>query len=157
MPPLRDQGAGAEMGWTLADGRRGRLADYRGQVLVLDFYATWCAPCRKSIPHLSELQRHLSVHGLQVVGLNVGGPDDRVKVPAFAAEFNIPYPLGFPDQPLSNLFLSDDNSIPQTFVFDRGGELVKRFIGYDDSMPKELELVIQSALGSREALDPEFE
>ena len=128
MPPLRAEGAGSEMGWSLVDGRRARLADFRGQVLVLDFYATWCTPCRKSIPHLSELQRHSSTKGLQVVGLNVGGPDDRVKVAAFAAEFNIPYPLGFPDKPLSDLFLSDDDSIPQTFVFNRGGQLVKRFI-----------------------------
>lgn len=80
------------------------------------------------------------------MGLNVGGPDDRVRVAAFAAEFNIPYPLGFPDKPLTDFFLSDDNTIPQTFVFDRSGQLVKRFIGYDDSMPKELEKVIQSAL-----------
>jgi thiol-disulfide isomerase/thioredoxin len=134
------------MGWTLMDGERARFADFRGKVLVLDFYATWCAPCRKSIPHLSELQRQSSPLGLQVVGLNVGGPDDRVKVTAFAGEFNIPYQLGFPDKPLSDLFLSDDDSIPQTFVFDRGGQLVKRFIGYEDSMPKELERVIQSAL-----------
>ncbi len=146
MPPLRAEGADAEMGWTLVDGRRVRLADFRGQVLVLDFYATWCAPCRKSIPHLSYLQRRSSTAGLQVMGLNVGGPDDRVRVPAFAAEFDIPYPLGFPDRALSDLFLSDDDSIPQTFIFDRGGQLVKRFIGYDDSMPKELEQVIQSAL-----------
>lgn len=146
MPPLKTEGAGSEMGWTLVDGRRARLADFRGRVLVLDFYATWCTPCRKSIPHLSEVQRHSNTKGLQVVGLNVGGPDDRLKVAAFAAEFNIPYPLGFPDKPLSDLFLSDDDSIPQTFVFDRGGQLVKRFIGYDDSMPKELERVIQSAL-----------
>lgn len=146
MPPLKTEGAGSEMGWTLVDGRRARLADFRGQVLVLDFYATWCAPCRKSIPHLSEVHRQSHTKGLQVVGLNVGGPDDRVKVAAFAAEFNIPYPLGFPDKPLSDLFLSDDDSIPQTFVFNRGGQLVKRFIGYDDSMPKEVERVIQSAL-----------
>lgn len=146
MPPLRAEGTAAEMGWTLVNGRRARLADFRGQVLVLDFYATWCAPCRKSVPHLSELQRRLSTNGLQVVGLNVGGPDDRVKVAAFAAEFNIPYSLGFPDKALSDLFLSDNDSIPQTFVFDRSGQLVKRFIGYDDTMPKELEQVIQSAL-----------
>jgi thiol-disulfide isomerase/thioredoxin len=146
MPPLRAEGADAEMGWTLVDGQRARLSDFGGQVLVLDFYATWCAPCRKSIPHLSELQRHSGTDGLQIVGLNVGGPDDRVKVAAFAAEFNIPYPLGFPDKTLSDLFLSDNDSIPQTFVFDRGGQLVKRFIGYDASMPKELERVVQSAL-----------
>jgi thiol-disulfide isomerase/thioredoxin len=146
MPPLRAEGAGAEMGWTDVDGRRASLADFRGQVLVLDFYATWCAPCRKSIPHLSELQRHSGPQGLQLVGLNVGGPDDRIKVAAFAAEFDISYPLGFPDKSLTDLFLSDDDTIPQTFVFDRGGQLVKRFIGYDDSMPKELENVINSAL-----------
>jgi len=146
MPPLRAEGAGAEMGWTLVDGRRAKLTDFRGQVLVLDFFATWCAPCRKSIPHLGDLQRRSSTYGVQVVGLNVGGPDDRVKVAAFAAEFNIPYPLGFPDKPLSDLFLSDDDSIPQTFVFDRGGQLVKRFIGYDDSMTKELEHVLHSVL-----------
>jgi thiol-disulfide isomerase/thioredoxin len=146
MPPSRAAGPEAEMGWTLVDGRRARLADYRGQVLVLDFYATWCAPCRKSIPHLVELQRRSGAHGLQVVGLNVGGPDDRVKVASFAGEFNIQYPLGFPDKVLSDLFLWDDDSIPQTFVFDRSGQLVKRFIGYDDSMPTQLEQVIQSAL-----------
>ncbi|MCM3872207.1 MAG: TlpA family protein disulfide reductase [Pyrinomonadaceae bacterium] len=146
MPPLRAEGAGAEMGWTLVDGGRARVADFRGQVLVLDFYATWCVPCRQSIPHLIELHRRANPHGLQVVGLNVGGPDDRVEVAAFAAEFNIPYPLGFPDKPLSDFFLSDNDSIPQTFVFDRGGQLIKRFIGYDDSMPEELDQVIQSAL-----------
>lgn len=146
MPPLRAEGTTAEMGWTLIDGRRARSQDFRGQVLVLDFYATWCAPCRKSIPHLRDLQRDAGDQGLQVVGLNVGGPDDRVKVAAFAAEFNIPYPLGFPDQPLSDLLLSDNDTIPQTFVFDRSGKLVKRFIGYDDSMPEELDRVIQAAL-----------
>ncbi|MCM3869143.1 MAG: redoxin domain-containing protein [Pyrinomonadaceae bacterium] len=146
MPPLRAEGAGAEMGWTLMNGGRARLADFRGQVLVLDFYATWCVPCRQSIPHLIELHRRANPNGLQVVGLNVGGPDDRVAVAAFAAEFNIPYPLGVPDKPLSDFFLSDNDSIPQTFVFDRSGQLMKRFIGYDDSMPGELERVIQSAL-----------
>jgi thiol-disulfide isomerase/thioredoxin len=146
MPPLSAEGAGVEIGWTLVDGRRMRLSDFRGQVLVLDFYATWCAPCRESVPHLSELQRRSSNHGLQIVGLNVGGPDERMKVPAFAAEFNIPYPMGFPDKSLTDLFLSDDNSIPQTFVFDREGQLIKRFIGYDDSVPNKLEQVIQSAM-----------
>jgi thiol-disulfide isomerase/thioredoxin len=146
MPPLSAEDAGSQLSWTLLDGRRVRLADFRGQVLVLDFYATWCAPCRESIPHLSELQRDSGTDGLQVVGLNVGGPDDRVKVVAFAVEFNIPYPLGFPDKPLTDFLLSDDDSIPQTFVFDRSGQLVKRFIGYDDSMAKELEKIIQIAL-----------
>jgi cytochrome c biogenesis protein CcmG/thiol:disulfide interchange protein DsbE len=148
MPPWSAGASGTEMGWTLVEGNRVRLADLRGKVLVLDFYATWCAPCRKSIPQLIELQRRMGPQGLQVVGLNVGGPDDRVKVAAFANELNIQYALGFPDKSLSDLFLSDDDSIPQTFVLDGNGQLVKRFIGYDDSTPRQLEQAAQAALVS---------
>lgn len=136
------------MGWTLLEGDRFTLADFHNKVLVLDFYATWCIPCRKSIPHLNQLQKRTGTQDLQIVGLNVGGPDDRVQVPAFARELEIQYPLGFPDKSLSDLFLSDNDSIPQTFVFDRNGQLVKRFIGYDDSTPGKLEQAIQSALTS---------
>ena len=139
MPPLN---ARAEMGWVLNDGRRATLADYNGKVLVLDFYATWCVPCRQSIPRLIALQKSYGPQGLQIVGLNVGGPDDRIKVAAFARELSIAYPLGFPDKALTDLFLSGDQSIPQTFGFGRDGHLAKRFIGYEETTGAELEKVI---------------
>ncbi len=143
MPPLK---ANSEMGWALNNGNRATLADYQGKVLVLDFYATWCAPCRDSIPRLVALQKKYGQEGLQVVGLNVGGPDDRIKVADFAKELGIPYPLGFPDKALTDLFLSDDQTIPQTFVFERQGRLAKRFIGYQDSTGLELEKVVQTQI-----------
>jgi cytochrome c biogenesis protein CcmG, thiol:disulfide interchange protein DsbE len=143
MPPLK---AHSEMGWVLNDGKRATLADYEGNVLVLDFYATWCAPCRKSIPRLIALEENYGPRGVRIVGLNVGGPDDRIKVADFAKELSIPYPLGFPDQALTDLFLSDDQTIPQTFVFGRQGQLVKRFIGYQESTGAELEKVIQAEI-----------
>lgn len=149
MPPIGTDASSAEVGWILADGKRLVLSDYRGKVLILDFYATWCEPCRKSIPHLIDLQRRYEAKGLQLVGLNVGGPDDRVKVASFADEFHITYPLGFPDQSLMDLFLADDSTIPQTFIFNRDGKLVKRFIGYDDSMPGQLEQVVLAELISK--------
>jgi thiol-disulfide isomerase/thioredoxin len=139
MPPLK---ADSEMGWVANDGQRARLADYQGKLLVLDFYATWCLPCRQSIPRLNALQRRYGPEGAQVVGLNVGGADDRIKVPNFARELGIQYPLGFPDKALTDLFLSDNPAIPQTFVFGRKGQLVKRFIGYDESTGTELEKTI---------------
>ena len=148
MPPLNSEGSFAEMTWSLSDGKPVRVSDYGGKVLVLDFYATWCAPCRESVPHLVQLQTRLGAQGLQVVGLNVGGDDDRLSVTAFAREFNIQYPLGFPDKALTDVFLSDNDTIPQTFVFDRSGELVKRFIGYDMDVRSELEQVIDTALKS---------
>lgn len=143
MPPLR---ADSEIGWVLSNGNRAKLADYRGQVLVLDFYATWCLPCRESIPKLMSLQQRFGPKGMQTVGLNVGGADDRVKVASFAAELGIQYPLGFPDQAVIDLFLSDNQTLPQTFVFGRSGELAKRFIGYEESTEVELEKVIKTEI-----------
>lgn len=143
MPPLQPD---SEMGWTLADGKRAKIADYRGKVLVLDFYATWCEPCRRSIPHLLALRRQFGPAGMEIVGLNVGGGDDRIKVADFARELNITYPLGFPDKPLTDLFLSDNQTIPQTFVFGRDGQLAKRFIGYEAATGVELEKVIQTEI-----------
>ena len=148
MPPLNSAVSFAEMTWSLSDGQRVRVSDYRGKVLVLDFFATWCAPCRESVPHLVQLQTRSGAQGLQVVGLNVGGDDDRLSVTAFAREFNIQYPLGFPDKPLTDFLLSDNDTIPQTFVFSRSGELVKRFIGYDMDVGSQLEQVIDTALKS---------
>ncbi len=148
MPPVSSEGATVNMSWTLADGKRVSLREERGKVVVLDMYATWCEPCRLSIPHLITLHERYKDRGLSLVGLNVGGPDDRVKVADFAAEFHISYPLGFPDKSLTDLLLSDDNSIPQTFVFSREGRLVKRYIGYDQSMPRQLEDLISAELAS---------
>lgn len=146
MPPIGLVGSNAELGWVLTDGTRAKLSEYKGKVLVLDLYATWCEPCRESIPHLIELQRRYEEKGLILIGLNVGGPDDRVKVQGFAAEFHITYPLGFPDQALMDLLLADNSGIPQTYVFSREGKLLDRFIGYDDTMPEQLEQVIRTEL-----------
>jgi cytochrome c biogenesis protein CcmG, thiol:disulfide interchange protein DsbE len=148
MPPLSNDGRIPDLGWTLANGQRLNLSQQRGKVVVLDLYATWCEPCRRSIPHLIDLHERFEAKGLALVGLNVGGPDDRIKVAGFAAEFRISYPLGFPDKQLTDLLLSDNSSIPQTFVFDRTGQLIKRYIGYDESMPGQLETLIQTELGT---------
>lgn len=83
---------------------------------------------------------------MQTIGLNVGGADDRIKVRGFAAELGIEYPLGFPDQAVIDLFLSDNQTLPQTFVFGRSGELAKRFIGYDAATGVELEKTIEAEI-----------
>src|SRR5580765_6817195 len=67
-------------GWTLDNKQRATLADYKGKVVVLDFYATWCEPCRAETPRLVQMQKDYGASGLQVIGLNVGGDEDRAKV-----------------------------------------------------------------------------
>ena len=135
-------------GWTVDDNRAAKLSDFKGKVVVLDFYATWCEPCRAETPRLVRLQRDYGPGGLQVIGLNVGGENDRAQVPAFAKEFGIEYPLGFPDDALVNQYLTDNQNIPQAFVFDRNGELVKRFVGYNSTSGGELERIIKGALAA---------
>jgi hypothetical protein len=79
----------------------------------------------------------------------VGGPDDRIKVADFAKELNIRYSLGFPDRTLTDLFLADNQTIPQTFVFGRDGRLLKRFIGYEEATGTELERIIGETINKK--------
>ncbi|HMH45289.1 MAG TPA: TlpA disulfide reductase family protein [Pyrinomonadaceae bacterium] len=135
-------------GWTGDNNRATKLSDYKGKVVVLDFYATWCEPCRAETPRLVQLQKEYGPSGLQVIGLNVGGENDRAEVPGFAKEFGIEYPLGFPDDSLVDQYLTDNQNIPQAFVFDRNGKLVKRFVGYSSTSGGELERIIKGALAA---------
>ena len=138
------------MGWKIANDQHVRLADFRRKVVVLDFYATWCAPCRESIPHLVELQKRYGSQGLEIVGLNVGGEDDYAEVPMFAREFRIPYQLGIPDSEIEKTYIGEDDVIPQTFIINRRGEVVKKFVGYDKSVGEDIEQVIKTSLAAGE-------
>lgn len=144
MPPLEVSSIN-NMGWTV-DGKRSLFSEYKGKVLILDYYATWCDPCRKSIPHLIELQKKHGDAGLQVIGLNVGGPEDLEKVPAFARELGIQYPLAVPDDELVSFMLADFDSIPQTFIFDREGVLVEREIGFGPRSVPKIDSAVENAL-----------
>jgi thiol-disulfide isomerase/thioredoxin len=146
--PGRPVGPVVAGGWTLDNNQRAKLSDYKGKVVVLDFYATWCEPCRAETPRLVELQRQYAAQGLQIIGLNVGGEEDREQVPEFAKQFGIPYPLAFPDDELADGYLGDNQNIPQAFVFDRNGNMVKRFVGYSESSGAELEQVVKASLSS---------
>jgi len=144
MPPMKS--GPVDLGWTIASDQHVSLAQYKDKVVVLDFYATWCDPCRESIPHLVDLQQRYGPQGLQVIGLNVGGEGDLEKVPAFARKFHIQYQLGNPDPDLARFYMGNDDGIPLTIVLDRQGRQVKRISGYDESVDQELEETIQRSL-----------
>lgn len=147
MPPINSDAE--SVGWTLLDGRQTRLRDYRGQIVVLDFYATWCPPCRDEVPHLASLQTRFGGEGLQVIGLNVGGEEDRPKIPGFVKELGINYQLATPTPAAVDLFMGGDTGIPQTLIFNRNGELLRHFAGYDATTRRELETTIADAVGTQ--------
>jgi thiol-disulfide isomerase/thioredoxin len=146
MPPLNGKSI-ERMGWSLGDGTRNAFSEFKGKVLILDFYATWCEPCRDSIPHLVGLQQRYQDE-VRVIGLNVGGPGDTALVPEFAKEFKIQYPLALPDDDLVSLLLADTDAIPQTFVFDRKGQLLRRFVGFGQQTGADLDQTVADALQS---------
>jgi thiol-disulfide isomerase/thioredoxin len=148
MPPV--SGASGKtsnsQSFTLLDASKAKVTDYMGRVLILDFWATYCPPCLEETPHLQALHQKYQPQGLEIIGLNVGGEDDRSLIPGFTQKFGVSYPIGIPEPEMIALYMQDDDRIPQTFVFDRNGKLVQHFIGFNDSVKAEMEKVVQKAL-----------
>ncbi len=141
MPPSKNV---ENLGWTLFDGKTQTLGEYKGKIVVLDFWATYCPPCLEEIPHLVELQNKYA--DLKVIGLHVGGEEDKPKIPSFVEKLKINYLLAYPQDELTGVLLGDDNAIPQTVVFDRNGNPINRFVGFDEIIKVELDDAIEEAV-----------
>src|SRR5213080_4555975 len=111
MPPSKSM---EEMSWKKVGGGQERLKSLQGKAVILDFWATFCPPCVEEIPHLNSLQAKYGVENLQIVGLNVGGEDDRPLIADFAAKLKIAYPIAIPDDELSRFIFATRDDIPQT-------------------------------------------
>ncbi len=142
LPPIK----GIEtLGWQTLKGDAQKFAAYRGKVLVLDLWATYCPPCLEEIPHLNSLQTKYG-EKIQVVGLHVGGAEDERNVPAFVEKLKINYSLAFPEDELMRILTDGNDAIPQTFVFDRNGKLVKKIVGFDNIAKAELDDAIEQVI-----------
>ena len=152
MPPAKPLG---EMSWTIFDGNTNidgggqKLKDLQGKVVVLDFWATYCPPCLEEIPHLRELQKKYGREKLEIVGLHVGGEDDRPQVPTFVERLKIDYALATPEDALTGFIFAARNDIPQTAVFDRSGKLVEKFIGFDENVKNRLNEIVEQTVNNK--------
>jgi thiol-disulfide isomerase/thioredoxin len=107
------------------------LTDYRGKVVFVNFWATWCPPCRAEIPHFIELVEEFKDDFI-VLGISVDRPADKPKVPGFAESYNINYPILFADEQIAAY--GNISSIPTTFVVDKKGYVKGKIVG---AKPKE--------------------
>jgi peroxiredoxin len=111
------------------DGRNINLHAYRGKVVLLNFWATWCEPCRKEIPRFIQFQNAYASKGLQVIGISMD--DDPKPVREFRSEYKVNYPLVIGDAKLAESY-GGVLGLPISFVIDPQGRIIAKHIGAVD-------------------------
>jgi cytochrome c biogenesis protein CcmG, thiol:disulfide interchange protein DsbE len=130
------------------DGNQVRVADLRGEVILLNIWATWCAPCREEMPSMQRLHEDLGPRGLQVVAVSIDAPlgqRDRSgyqggDVAAFAKELDLTFPIWLdPEGRIQRTYTT--TGVPESFVIDRDGVIIRKVIGateWDSDAHREL-------------------
>jgi peroxiredoxin len=112
------------------DGTPLRLSAYRGKVVLLDFWATWCVPCREETPHFVELQQRYGSRGLQIIGISMDDGPEPVR--AFYQQFHMDYPVVMGDAKTGELY-GGVLGLPIAFLIGRDGRIETKYIGATDS------------------------
>jgi len=131
------------------DGSRRSLSEWRGKIVLLNFWATWCAPCREEIPLLKEMQTEHAEQGLQIVGVAI---DDPSEVTAFHRRFRINYPILLGNLDTLSLAAQTGNAaqaLPYTLILSREGRVLSTKIGAYTR--PEIEAVLRGALATASA------
>ncbi len=123
-------GAKPAPSFTLQDlkGNQISLSDFKGKVVVLDFWATWCPPCVKEIPHFIELYEQYKDRGFAMVGISLDREGISV-VKLFAQKYRVNYPILMTDGQVQKEY-GGIPSIPTTFVIDSAGNIRQKYVGY---------------------------
>jgi cytochrome c biogenesis protein CcmG/thiol:disulfide interchange protein DsbE len=120
------------------------LSDFKGKVIILDFFATWCPPCKQEIPDFIRLQNEYGDKGFTMIGISLSRMSD---MQSFARDFGINYPVLIDDGYAAAVY-GPIRSIPTTFVIDQNFKVVKKYIGFK---PREVfEADIKALLSQKE-------
>ncbi|MFH1304924.1 MAG: redoxin domain-containing protein [Candidatus Omnitrophota bacterium] len=106
------------------------MSGTKGKVVILDFWAGWCPPCKKELPHFQALHRAYEKKGLKVIGVLVDARD-MAEVESLLQEYEISYPILLGNASVAAAY-GGVRSIPTTFMIDREGRIVRKFVGYRD-------------------------
>jgi cytochrome c biogenesis protein CcmG/thiol:disulfide interchange protein DsbE len=112
------------------NGKQVSLSDFKGKVVILDFWATWCPPCVKEIPHFIALYEQYKDQGFAIVGISVDREGISV-VKSFARKYQVNYPILMTDGQVDKAY-GGIPSIPTTFVIDSAGNIRQKYVGYRD-------------------------
>jgi len=123
---VKDRHAVADLVMPQLNGGSWRLSEHRGEVVLINYWASWCGPCREETPGLIDLARDYRYKGLSIVGvsMDMGG---KPAVDSFIGEFHMPYPVLMPD--LASLSAPAVEALPTTVLVDRNGRAAKSYVG----------------------------
>jgi thiol-disulfide isomerase/thioredoxin len=117
------------------DGQEITLSQLKGKVVLLDFWATWCTPCRESIPHLIQLYKNYRESGFELIGMNVDRGDLEV-VRRYIQSMDIPYPIVTTPEEVVRAYRV--TGIPATFLIDKEGKIQEKMVGFNRTIAKHL-------------------
>lgn len=120
-----------EFSLTSVSGKTVKLSDYKNKVVLIDFWATWCPPCRRGIPDLVALQKEFK-NDLVIIGISVD-TDTKADVPEFVKNYGINYSVVYGDESTAKLF-GGVSGIPTSFLINQKGYIVDKHVGL---IPKE--------------------
>jgi thiol-disulfide isomerase/thioredoxin len=146
--------ASARAEWTASDlsGKRVHLHDYRGRVVVLNFWATWCGPCNAEMPLLVDAEKEYGLRGVAFIGASLDDSKTKQKVPEFIGKYGVGFPvwLGATGDDLARLGMGE--AVPATAFIDRDGRVLARVSG--QIRGPELRERIEWLLGERAGAPP---
>lgn len=141
LPPILPRPA-PKLAANLLSGQPVALEDFRGKVVLIDFWATWCAPCVKSMPQLERLSRAYKDKGLVVLGVSID--EEPSKVAPFVAKRNLTYPILL-DNPKSPSWANFRvRSVPMLFLVSRDGQIIRQWSG--EAKMKEVDSAVAKAV-----------
>ena len=130
------------------DGEEFRLSDHIGEaVFLLDFWATWCEPCRIEMPHLNRFQQTYGDQGLQVLAISMDGPESVSRVRSFVSRYNFDFRVLLDQESEATQLYNPRRAAPFTALIGRDGTILWTHEGYSMGDEEELEEQIRAALG----------
>ena len=132
---VKETGSAPDFTLKSLEGREINLASLKGKVVLLDFWATWCGPCRESIPHLVDLFKNYQAKGLEVIGMSLDKGETEV-VRRFSHSMGISYPIILTPEEVSRKF--GVTALPTTFLIDKEGKIQEKMIGFNSKIAKEM-------------------
>jgi thiol-disulfide isomerase/thioredoxin len=124
------------------DGKEYTLSEFKGQVVIIDFWATWCPPCRNSIPAFIRLYNKYHERGFTILGIGLDNDDQALR--DFSKQMNIPYPVLIGDNEIAKAY--QVSGIPKTIFLDKKGSIRKTQVGFAPELEAQFDQLVDSLL-----------